>query len=244
MPDTKIVQDSAHLLGSADGWSREEMQKEAKERVEEVSKEFREGFRFLEDYPKSVTFFGSNQFKEDNPFYQSARALSGRIVKELGYSVLSGGGPGIMEAANRGAKEAGGDSLGLTIKLPNEQVINEYITKRIDFYYFFVRKVCLSFSAEAFIFYPGGLGTLDEFFELATLVQTGKIEGVPLICVGNEYWTKLRQFMVSELLSRGTIETADTNMFTITDDLDLVLEIIKSTPVRIDLPFNGGLDGE
>ncbi|CAN5141505.1 TIGR00730 family Rossman fold protein [soil metagenome] len=218
--------------------TRQEMQEVARERVYEISKEFTEGFKFLEDYPKSVTFFGSNQFKEDNPYYISARTLAGRIASELGYSVASGGGPGIMEAANRGAFEVGGTSLGLTIKLPNEQVINKYLSKEIDSYYFFVRKVILSFSSEAFIFFPGGFGTMDEFFEIMTLVQTQKIKGVPIICVGSDYWRKLERFLTEELLSRGTVTSNDMTLFTITDNHDEILEIIKKVPVRSSLPFH------
>src|SRR3989344_2462212 len=219
--------------------SREEMHKVASERVHEISREFTEGFEFLEDYPKSVTFFGANQFKEDNTYYENARRLASRVVKDLGYSVLSGGGPGIMEAANRGAFEAGGNSLGLLIKLPSEQIINKYITSAFSAYYFFVRKVCLSFSAEAFIFFPGGFGTLDEFFEILTLIQTRKIEGVPLICVGSEYWNKLKEFMEKQMLARKAIEPTDIDLFKITDDHDEIIEIIRNVPVRIGLPFNG-----
>lgn len=218
--------------------SREEMQQVASKRIAEISKEFTNGFSFLENYPQSVTFFGSTQFNEGNPYYKSARELSSRIVTELGYSVLSGGGPGIMEAANRGAFESGGTSLGLTIKLPNEQIVNKYITKEIESYYFFVRKVCLSFSAEAFIFYPGGFGTLDEFFELLTLVQTKKIEGIPLICVGSDYWNALDSFIKNELLSRGAIIPEDLNLYTIVDDHDAILEIIKKVPIRHGVPYN------
>jgi uncharacterized protein (TIGR00730 family) len=143
-----------------------------------------------------------------------------------------------MEAANKGAFEAGGESLGLTIKLPDGQVINKYITDKIDLYYFFVRKVCLSFSAEAFIFFPGGFGTLDEFFELITLIQTRKIVGVPLICVGVDYWQSLEQFMERELLTRGTIVPGDLDLFTITDDHDKIIDIIKKSPQRKILDLN------
>ena len=216
--------------------SRAEMQRLARKRVSEISMEFTEGFKFLEDYPKSVTFFGANQFKEDSPYYVSARTLASCVVKELGYSVLSGGGPGIMEAANRGAFEAGGDSLGLLIKLPSEQVINKYITEEFSSYYFFVRKVCLSFSAEAFIFFPGGFGTLDEFFEILTLIQTKKIAHVPLICVGSEYWNELKKFMEKEMLSRSTIIPKDLNLFHIVDDHDKIIEIIRRVPVRVGVP--------
>ncbi len=201
----------------------------AVERVVEISKEFTDGFKFLEDYQQSVTFFGSRQVKEGEPMYEDARALSSRMVKELGYSVISGGGPGIMEAADRGAYEAGGNSLGLLIKLPDTQPTNAYLKKSISFYYFFVRKVCLAFGAEVFIFYPGGFGTLDELFEIITLIQTKKIAGVPLICVGSEYWNKLKSFMEAELLSRGMIDPEDLNLFTITDSHDEILELVRKS---------------
>ncbi len=210
------------------------MQSVAQKRVSEISKEFTAGFKFLENYPKSVTFFGANQFKEDSPYYESARVLASRLVKELGYTILSGGGPGIMEAANRGAFEAGGHSLGLLIKLPKGQITNKYLTDSFVAYYFFVRKVCLSFSAEAFIFYPGGFGTFDEFFELLTLIQTKKIANVPLICVGREYWHKLKQFMEEEMLSRRTIMPEDLELFEIVDDHDQIIEIIKKASARAD----------
>ncbi|MBX4195440.1 TIGR00730 family Rossman fold protein [Candidatus Parcubacteria bacterium] len=223
-------------------FSREEMRMLARERIAEITKEFTEGFKFLEDYPKSVTFFGSSLMNQDNPYCVSARELSGRIAKELGYSVFTGGGPGIMEAANRGAFESGGTSLALTIKLPDPQTINKYITKEVDPYYFFVRKVCLSFSAEAFVFYPGGLGTLDEFFEIMTLIQTRKIVGVPLICVGSDYWKSLERFMQSELLSRGTILPEDLLLYHITDNHDEIIDLIRKSPVRESIPLH--LDAE
>ena len=219
--------------------SREEMHRVATERVSEISKEFTEGFKFLEDYPKSVTFFGANQFKEDNSYYQSARLLASRLVKELGYSIITGGGPGIMEAANRGAFEAGGNSLGLLIKLPDQQVINRYITNSFSCYYFFVRKVCLSFSAEAFIFFPGGFGTLDEFFEILTLVQTKKIKGVPIICVGSEYWNELKEFIRAQMLKRQTVSQEELELFHIVDNHDQIVKIIKKVPIRAVMPFSG-----
>lgn len=219
--------------------SRNDMLKTASERVAEISAEFKKGFEFLADYPKTITFFGSNQTKADDPYYKSARTLSYRIVKELGYSIISGGGPGVMEAADRGAFEAGGNSLGLLIQLPDTQPTNGYLTKSISFYYFFARKVCLSFGAEVFIFFPGGYGTLDEFFEIVTLLQTKKIEGVPLICVGSDYWNKLKDFMRKELLDKGAIEAGDLDLFTIIDDHDEIIDIIKKVPIRAKIPFVG-----
>lgn len=217
--------------------SREAIHKMSAERVVEIAKEFTDGFKFLEDYPKSVTFFGSRQVKEGDPYYEDARKLSTRIVKELEYSIVSGGGPGIMEAADRGAYESGGNSIGLLIKLPDTQPTNNYITKSVSFYYFFARKVCLAFGAEVFIFYPGGFGTLDEFFEIITLIQTRKIAGAPLICVGSEYWNKLKSFIETELLSRGFVDREDMKLFTIVDSHDEILETIKNVPVMTDIPF-------
>lgn len=225
------TEDSASL-------TREEIEALAHKRVTEINKEFTEGFKFLEDYPKSVTFFGANQFREDNPYYQDARKLAAYIVEQLGYAVFSGGGPGIMEAANRGAFEAKGDSLGLLIELPEGQTTNGYITDSFSSYYFFVRKVLLSFSSEAFIFYPGGFGTLDEFFEILTLIQTKKLSGVPLICVGSEYWNELQEFIDKNLLARGTITEADDNLFVIVDDHDVIIDLIKEVPVRASMPIN------
>jgi uncharacterized protein (TIGR00730 family) len=217
--------------------TKSELHTTAKERIEIISKEFEEGFRFIEKYPTSVTFFGSARFTEENTYYKLARSIAGRIVKELGYSILSGGGPGIMEAANRGASENGGQSLGLSIELPNGQALNPYVNESIDFYYFFIRKVCLSFSAEAYLFFPGGFGTLDEVFEILTLVQTHKIEKVPVILVGADYWRALEETLKKELLGRGTIDEADMALYTITDDENEILNIIKNSPVRNGLPF-------
>ncbi|MDB5194166.1 MAG: hypothetical protein JWN50_180 [Parcubacteria group bacterium] len=218
--------------------SKEDMQEVARERVSEIASEFTKGFEFLEHVTPSVTFFGSTQFKEDHPYYISARALGGKIVTDLKYSVLTGGGPGIMEAANRGAFETGGKSYGLTIKLPHPQIVNRYISDEISFYYFFVRKVCLSFSSEAFIFFPGGFGTLDEFFEMVTLVQTKKVAGIPIICVGADYWHALENYIGNELLSRGTITADDAKLFTITDNLDEVIEIVRKVPPRFHASFH------
>jgi uncharacterized protein (TIGR00730 family) len=219
-------------------FSRREMEFLARERVNEIAKEFSLGFKFLEDYSKSVTFFGSAMMKPDNPYCISAKELAGKIARELGYAVITGGGPGIMEAANRGAYEAGGESIGLTIALPKPQLINRYITKEFDPYYFFVRKVLLGFSAEAFIFFPGGYGTLDEFFEILTLIQTRKVVGVPLICVGSDYWKSLERFMQTELLSRGAILPEDLLLFTITDDHDEIIDLISKVPIRHNLDFH------
>lgn len=213
----------------------EEMEKVASDRFKRtrrISEEFQRAFEFIKSYQKSVSFFGSSKSKSTNPQYKRAQNIASRIVKELDYAVVTGGGPGIMEGANRGAKEAGGRSIGFTIQLPQEQITNPYITESIDFYYFFTRKVSLAFSAEAYIFFPGGFGTLDEFFELATLVQTHKIESVPIILVGDGYWESLDKHIQKELYEKGMIDKDDMDLYTITNDEDEILEIVRNAPLR------------
>src|SRR3989344_8487710 len=168
-PDVKI-QNSILTRGELTG--------AAKRRLSLINKEFRNAFEFISHFKKSVTIFGSTRVGLENPHYISALNLAKRL-SELGYTIVTGGGPGIMEAANRGAFEAGGKSVGLTIELPKRQPSNEFLTDQMNFHYFFTRKEALSFAAEAYIFYPGGFGTLDEFFEIITLVQTRKIRPVP-----------------------------------------------------------------
>jgi uncharacterized protein (TIGR00730 family) len=214
-----------------------ELHETATERVNLISKEFTDGFNFLERYPKSVTIFGGARIQPNEKYYKMARELGEKIATELNYAVFTGGGPGVMEAANRGAFEAGGQSLGLTIELAHHQIQNDYLTENIDFYYFFSRKVCMSFSAEAYIFFPGGYGTLDEFFEIITLVQTNKIERMPIILVGSDFWKPLDNLMRKEMLGRDTIDTEDLKLYTITDDLDEVIEIVKNAPVRNGIKF-------
>lgn len=220
----------------------QEVSEAADKRISLISKEFHNGFEFLKNYPRSVTFFGSARMKEDDHYYKKARRLAGRIVGELHYSVVTGGGPGIMEAANRGAYEAGGNSLGLTIELPREQHANKYMTDRENFYYFFSRKVCLSFSAEAYVFFPGGFGTLDEFLEILTLVQTNKISKVPIILFGRSFWTPLEGFFQEVLVKNGTIDAEDLGLYTISEDEEEILQIIKAAPVRFGLRYNENAD--
>ena len=187
----------------------------------------------------SVTFFGSARLREGNPHYDMARRLAARIASELGYAVMTGGGPGIMEAGNRGAKEAGGDSVGLSIELPNEQGTNQYVTDVEEFHYFFSRKVSMTFSAEAYLYFAGGFGTLDEFFEILTLVQTKKIEPVPIILVGKDFWQGLIEYAQNTLLPAGTISESDLDLITVTDDEEEILSIIKNAPIREHNEFSG-----
>lgn len=198
-----------------------------------INDEFASGFELVKNYPRSVTFFGSSRFTEDNEYYKMAAELSGRIAKELNYAVVSGGGPGIMEAANKGAYEAGGDSLGLIIKLPQKFNENQYLTDFREFNFFFSRKVMLSFSAETYVFFPGGFGTMDELFELITLVQTKKIPRVPIILVGKKHWDKVDEFIRETLFKEiSAIDEEDMDIYKILDSNDEIIEIIKKAPLR------------
>jgi uncharacterized protein (TIGR00730 family) len=211
----------------------EELNKEINERLNIIDEEFKAGFDVIKKYQKSVTVFGSARTLESESDYILARSLTKRIVEELpDYAVVTGGSLGIMEAANRGAHEGGGKSVGLNIKLPHEQSINEYLTDEMDFEYFFTRKVCLAFSAEAYIYFPGGFGTLDELFEMLTLIQTGKVEKRPVILVGKSYWNNLDKFIKENLLTGEKISEGDENLYKITDDEEEIIEIIKKAPIR------------
>jgi uncharacterized protein (TIGR00730 family) len=207
-------------------------EKAIEEHLDRIQREFRRGFELLQKYPRSVTIFGSSQARPENPWYEHAVDLADRIVKETGYTVITGGGPGIMEAASRGAAEAGGKAVGLRIDLLRERTANPYVTDGIDFSYFFARKTMLAFAAEAYIFFPGGFGTMDELFGILTLIQTGKIPRVPVIMFDTRFWTPLRQFMESvELKEYHTIDAWDPDLFEITDSIDRVIDIIKKAPV-------------
>jgi uncharacterized protein (TIGR00730 family) len=198
-----------------------------------ITEEFRSGFELIVQHPKSVTFFGSARFEEGNESYEKARALAKKISEETGYAIVSGGGPGIMEAANRGAFEAGGKSIGYTIRLPHEQTNNPYMNDFRDFNYFFVRKLMLTYSAEAYIYCPGGFGTMDELFGILTLIQTRKIPSVPIILFGKEYWTDLINLIKYTFIEKyETASPEDLDNLIVTDDMDEVVEIIKHSPLR------------
>jgi uncharacterized protein (TIGR00730 family) len=222
--------------------TKKELHATANERIHLISEEFRNAFNFLEKYPRSVSIFGGTHLTEDSKYYKQARSLAYQIVKKLNYAVLTGGGPGIMEAANRGAFEAGGDSLGIEIELDPPQEENPYHTDSINFHHFFSRKTALSFAAETYIFFPGGFGTLDEFFEIITLVQTGKIERVPIILAGSEYWNKVEKLMIDELIPLGVIGEFELGLFKITDDENEIIEIIKNAPIHNGIKFNHNHD--
>jgi len=196
-------------------------------RVLRITAEFIRGFRALHFVGPCVTVFGSARFKEDHRYYVMAREV-GRRLAEAGFAVMTGGGPGIMEAANRGAKDAGGLSIGCNIQLPKEQEPNPYLDKFIEFNYFFVRKVMLVKYSSAFIVLPGGYGTLDGVFETGTLIQTGKIEHFPVVIMGRDYWRPLGEFLRNTLVPAGTIDPVDLELFSATDDSAEAVERVLS----------------
>lgn len=203
-----------------------------KRHLDEIHKEFRDGFEFLKKFPKSVTIYGSARTGRDAKEWKMAEQLGHRIVKELKYAVVTGGGPGIMEAAHKGAKEAGGHAVGLNISLPHESNVNTYTTDSMQFTYFFSRKTMLAFAAEAYIFFPGGFGTFDELFSTLTLIQTRKIPSVPVVLVGSNFWNDMENVIKKKMLDeQKAISDYDMDIFKITDDLDQVIDTIKTAPV-------------
>ena len=194
-------------------------------RIMKMQSELIMGMDRLADVGASVALFGSARLKEDDPDYIAARTL-GRMMAEAGFAVITGGGPGIMEAANRGALEAKGVSIGCNIELPFEQAPNAYLTRSLDFQYFFDRKTMIIKYANGFVIYPGGFGTLDELFEALTLVQTLKIQRFPIILYNRAFWSKILEFVHETLLDRGMISPEDLNLLVVSDDLDEIRKTI------------------
>jgi len=193
--------------------------------------EFIRGFRQLHFIGPCVTVFGSARFGEDHRYYQLARDF-GNALAEAGYTTMTGGGPGIMEAANRGAKERGGLSIGCNIQLPMEQDPNPYLDKFVEFRYFFVRKVMLVKYSDAFVAMPGGFGTLDEIFETAVLIQTGKIERFPMILMGSDFWERPMDFIRTRMVEDGVISASDPDLLRMTDDVDEAIRWIEASGVK------------
>jgi uncharacterized protein (TIGR00730 family) len=210
-----------------------ELDRLIKNRKKITDREFSLGYDLIKKYPHSVSILGSARFTPENPYYKQAESLGRRIVQELKYTVVTGAGPGIMEAANKGAFEAGGQSIGFAIKLPEEQEVNPYLTEFVEFEYFFSRKTILFFSAETYVYYPGGFGTMDELFEILTLIQTGEIPKTPVILVGRDFWQPLLNLIEQELLKdEKTISPEDTLIYKIVDSEDEIIKIIKNAPFR------------
>ncbi len=197
--------------------------------VFKIMGEFVEGFDRMGRVGPCVSIFGSARLKEDSPYYQQAVKLA-EMITDLGFGVITGGGPGIMEAGNRGAKNKGGKSVGLCINLPFEEAANPYVDHKyqVDFDYFFARKVMFIKYAQSFVVFPGGFGTLDELFESLTLIQTKKINRFPVVLIGTEFWGGLVDWIKDTLLKNGTISAKDLDLFHVTDDLDQAINIITS----------------
>jgi uncharacterized protein (TIGR00730 family) len=185
-------------------------------RLLRIMGEFAKGFRALYNVGPCVTVFGSARFREGHRYYDLARQLGSELARS-GFTVMTGGGPGVMEAANRGAKEVGGSSIGCNIKLPKEQSENPYVDQFVTFRYFFVRKVMLVKYSYAFVCMPGGFGTMDELFEIATLVQTGKVRNFPIILLGKDYWQPLIDYMRTTFVAEATIDPLDYERLYVTD---------------------------
>jgi len=202
------------------------------DRMVQINKELREAFKTIAEFPKSVTMFGSARLQPGTKYYEIARRLAGEFCK-MGYGVVTGGGPGIMEAGNLGSNETCGSGIGFNIVLPFEQKANKNVTHGVDFEYFFTRKFTMNFTGEVYLCFPGGFGTMDEFFEILTLVQTKKVEKVPIILVGSEFWQPILDYSRDVLLGKfGTISAEDLELFQIMDDEDKIIEIVKNAPLR------------
>ena len=201
------------------------------QRLLRIQDELRAGFRALSHVGKAVSFFGSARTPRDHPRYQAAREMA-RTLGHHGFAIITGGGPGIMEAANRGAREAGVPSVGLGIDLPGEQGLNEWVDVELNFHYFFARKVMFVRYASGFVVYPGGFGTLDELFEAATLRQTEKIRYFPIVLVDSGYWSGLVSWLRGSMLADGYINEPDLDAVAVCDDPERVIEIVEDVEHR------------
>ncbi len=205
----------------------------SEDKLRMIKLEFREGINSVAEFNPSVTFYGSARLPKESDVYKKVNHLAYRIGKELNYNILTGGGPGVMEAANKGGNESNVKSVGLTISLPHEQGVNPYVTDEIPFNHFFSRQASLSYSTEACVFCAGGYGTLGELFEILILKQTGKIDGVPVILYGSDFWNSLDLYIKKILEEKfKTVKKDDCNLYIITDDEDEAIEIIKNSEIR------------
>jgi uncharacterized protein (TIGR00730 family) len=203
-----------------------------------ILSEFVEGFDAMAAVGPAVTVFGSARTVPHDPLYETARRL-GRLLAEAGYAVITGGGPGTMEAANRGCQEGGGLSVGCNIELPHEQGLNPYVDLGVEFRYFFARKTMFVKYADGFVILPGGFGTLDELFEALTLIQTGKVRHFPVVLVGRTYWAGLLDWIRGTLLVQGTVGEKDLALLHVTDDPEEAVEMIRSYATKALAEANG-----
>jgi uncharacterized protein (TIGR00730 family) len=200
-------------------------------RIERIREELEDGFRALAHVGAAASFFGSARTPQDDPEYALARETA-RMIGDEGMAVITGGGPGVMEAANRGARDAGALSIGLGIELPFEQALNGHLDIALEFHYFFARKIMFVRYASGFVVFPGGFGTLDELFESLTLIQTGKVTNFPLVLVGTDYWCELFEWLRNRVLGEGKISPHDMDLVTVTDDPAEVRERLMSAAHR------------
>jgi uncharacterized protein (TIGR00730 family) len=216
--------DDRRILESIDG--------DLRRSVDLIAHEFAEGFHAVERIRRpAVSIFGSARVGESHPAYAFARE-TGRLFAEAGWAVVTGGGPGLMEAANRGAQEAGGQSIGFNIELPHEQAPNPYLDISVIFRHFYARKVCFVKPAEGFVIFPGGFGTLDELFEALTLIQTDKVLDFPVVLFDSDYWAKLLRFIQTELLAAGMVSPEDVELLHVTNEPSAAVEIVHECYVR------------
>ncbi len=200
-------------------------------RVFRIMSEFVMGFELLRQHGLAVSIYGSARTQPGDPYYKQAEELAAKLTKKKNFTVITGGGPGIMEAGNVGAFKVGGKSVGLNIQLPFEQKLNPYTTESLDFDFFFSRKVMLAFASEAYVYFPGGFGTMDELFEMLTLIQTKKIERIPIVLYGKDFWDPLISFFKKSLLKQyKTISKEDLDLFQVVDSVDEAYKyIVKAT---------------
>lgn len=196
-------------------------------RLGNVEDELQSGYRILKHHARTVTIFGSARISQASSYYQAARELGKRLAA-ANYTVVTGGGPGIMEAANRGAFEAGGQSIGFNVNLPHEQSLNPYTTESFEFAHFSPRKIVMTMMADAYVFFPGGFGTMDEFTEILTLTQTSRINQAPIILFDKEFWQKWDEFVTETIGGIGLISPGDEKLYLITDDVNEVVETITT----------------
>lgn len=204
-----------------------EKSRKSQQSMLQSGQEFRRAFEIINRHPRRVTVFGSARDVEENQHYRDVAYELGSRLAQAGYAVVTGGGNGIMGAANKGAYEAGGGSIGFNIKLPHEQHPNPYTTDDLTFKHFFTRKVALAFFAQAYVYFPGGFGTMDELFEIVTLMQTQKMPRLPIILVGKEFWSGLERFIKNELLSMKLISEGDDQLFTVVDTAEEVMKLLS-----------------
>ncbi len=223
-PEEKIVMPEANLQSSDSiTW-----------RIFRIMAEFVSGFQFIAQYEKAISFFGSARLDPEDRYYQDAQMLA-RKLGNAGFNIITGGGPGIMEAANRGAREANANSIGLNIQLPFEQRMNRFVTRGIGFHYFFTRKVMLSAAGQAYVFFPGGFGTLDEFSEIITLIQTKKMERIPIVLYGRDFWEPFTSFVAETMLKKyQTVEPQDLKLFTLADTVPEAFKVLAASKPRKD----------